>query len=318
MNDLMIPEAAEVPAYLINKEQAQAAYDELTHGISSGYPPQLKLSGKSFKLVDSSGNETPVKAKQMVEGPDENMYLPVIILRARRDMQKAWYAKAYNPNDEVHSAPDCFSNDGVTPDPTSPAKQCGTCAACPHNQYGSGKDAAGNATKGKACRDTRINAVYVPKFGIYKLSIPPASFKNLERYAKELKVRGISPGNVKTLIGFDQQSDYAILTFAFGGWVKEGHLSMLAEMASSPEAEEIANDKIVASAQLPAPEPKKEAKAKPQPMVEEPADDLGLDDLGPAPAPVKQEAKAKPEPAPEPEVETSDDDLASELGLDDL
>jgi hypothetical protein len=316
-HEIMIPDAAQLPAHIVNPELARQANEDAMANISTGMPPRIKMAGKTFMLVDGAGEETPVKAKQLVEGPDENMYLKTVVLRARKNLQKMWYAAKYDPNVEGQ-APDCFSNDGEKPDSSIASPQSEVCANCPLNAYGSGTDANGNATGGKACSDNKILAVFLPNHGIHTLKITPASLKNWGLYVKKLNAAGIPVGNVFTLVGFDQTATFPVLTFQYGGPIPETAIAKLAEMAQSPEAEEVVSMRI--TAQAPATqasakaEPKLTEAPKPAPAeVEEPApaDDLGLgleDTASPA-----QTQEQTPDPAA---AETlSDADIAAELGL---
>jgi hypothetical protein len=72
---------------------------------------------------------------------------------------RIWYAGAYDPNTSAKS-PDCFSNDGKTPDASAPNKQCSNCAECPQNVKGSGQK-PGTVD----CRFTKTLAVVVPAAG---------------------------------------------------------------------------------------------------------------------------------------------------------
>ena len=308
-NELVTLENADVPAYILNPELAKQMNEDAAAGISTGFAARIKLSAKTFVLVDGNSNETPVLPGDMVIAPDGMAYMPIIVLRAKKEIQKSFYLKAYNPNEDGQ-APDCFSNDGITPDSSAPSKQSDSCATCPMNAWASGKDQNGNATKGKACSDSKILAVFVPKVGVHKLKLPPASLKNWGLYVKQLTARGIPVGNVKTLIGFDLKADYSILTFMFGGFIDEKLLPKLAEMAQSAEAEEIATDTITGQAQIAAP-----ASKKPEPVktVEVQADDLGLD-LAPAAKPDLKVVKEEPV-AVDATAGPSDAELAAELGL---
>ncbi len=255
--DLMIPEAAEVPAYIRDPEAAKIANEEAAAGISTGFPPRIKLAGKQFTLVDGNGDETPYPPAKMVPGPDGNVYFPVIILRAKKNLSKTWYAASYNPDAEA-VAPDCFSNDSERPDTTALIPQSDSCAMCPMNAWGSGTDQDGNATKGKACADTKMLAAFVPNFGVHSFKIPPASLKNFGLYVKQLSNAGIPVGNVKTLVGFDLTATFPILVFRFGGYVGEQLLPMIAKLAASTEAEDAIGDTTVTPAapaphQIPAP-----------------------------------------------------------------
>lgn len=314
MNDLMIPDRAEVPAYILNPEAARAANDAALAGISTGAPPRIKLAGKQFTLVDGNGAETPYPPAKLVPGPDGNLYLPVIVLRAKANIQKVWYEGAYNPNAEAQ-APDCFSNDGIAPDPSASKIQCDLCASCPQNAYGSGKDQQGNPTAGKACTDNKILAVFIPNHGVHQFKIPPASLKNFGIYVKQLSASGIALGMVKTFVSFDMTATFPVLVFKFGGFLPEDAAAKLAEMAQSLEAEEIVTGKIQGGKKaLPAP-----AAAPVQPVAATPAtaDDLGLG--LPADKPKQTRKKADPAPAPVqaevPTSQVSDDELRASLGL---
>jgi len=258
MNDLMIPSMAEVPSYILDATLARQANDDAAAGISTGMPPRLKLSGKQFTLVDANGDEAAFPAGKMVIGPDDNAYLPMVILRAKKPLQKTWYATAFNPGEEGKS-PDCFSTDSLRPDPSSPSPQSELCANCPHNAFGSGTDQNGNATKGKACSDTKTLAVFIPGSRktetdpkAYMFKIPPASLKNFGMYVKQLSAAGIPLGTAKTLVAFDLAQTFPVVVFKFGGFLPQDTLPKLAEIAALPEVEDIIAGMSSAPA-LPAP-----------------------------------------------------------------
>ena len=304
--ELMIPEAGNVPAYIRNPDLARQANEDAAAGISTGFPPQVKLANGKFALQDGNGDKTPYPQAKLIPGPDGNVYLPVVVLRAKKDLQKKWYASAYNPNATEFKAPDCFSSDGVRPDASVGTPQCDVCANCPLNAFGSGKDQNGNATKGKACSDSKVLAVFVPGFGIHEFDIPPGSLKNWGLYVKQLTSAGIPVGAVKTLVGFDPTVTTSILIFRFGGYIGEDAMPRLAQLAASQEAEEIVGQKPTAA-----------AAAKPQPVekVETTAADLGLDEPDSAAleaqAKAEKEAKAKAEKAAKAKAEKEAKDKAA-------
>lgn len=323
-HELMIPDRAEVPAYILNPELAKQANEEALAGISTGFPPRIKLAGKQFSLVDGNGNETPYPPAKLVAGPDGNLYLPVIVLRAKAAIQKTFYLGKFNPNAEGQS-PDCFSNDGVRPDPSATSPQCDICANCPKNAYGSGTDQNGNATNGKACSDNKILAVFVPSAGVHGFKLPPASLKNWGLYVKQLSNAGIPLGMVKTLVGFDLTATFPVLVFQFGGYVPSDTVEKLALMAQTSEVEDIVSSQIKATAKaLPAPAPV----AAPVAVAPVQVDDLGLGLTPEPPAKPKAAPKAKaaevvniPTQAAQapvqaaPAVNVSDDQLRESLGL---
>lgn len=292
--DLMIPSKADVPSYVLNAELARHANEEAAAGISTGYPARVRAAQGKFTLINSAGEETPFPASKLFNGPDENQYFPVIVLRAKRQLSKSWYATAFNPNASEFVSPDCFSNDAERPDQTSKSPQSDLCATCALNAFGSGKDQAGNATKGKACSDTKILAVFVPHFGIHSFKVQAGSLKNWGSYVKDLSAAGIPLSNVKTLIGFDPTVTTSVMIFRFGGYVQEAFLPKIAEMSASLEAEEIVVPVMIQSAKQIAPAvAPKQVEAKSQE-----ADDLGLNEVSAAETAKKTAAaKAKAEAA---------------------
>ena len=274
-NSLIIPDKSQIPAFLLNKQLAANFMDEAAAGIGAGMPPRIKLSAKQFKLVDSNGEETAFPPSQMFAS-DDGFYMPAIILRAKRAFSKVWYLEAYNPNNEEVKAPDCFSLDALRPDPSSSSPQCETCAACPMNAFGSGKDQNGTASKGKACTDNKILAVYAAG-AVYQLKIPPASLKNYRLYLDQVRVNlpDVPLYAIKTLIGFDAQSDFSVLVFRFGGFVgadkpeqQQKIVELLAQKAMSTEAEAIIGNNGAPLA-LPTPAEKKAIEAPAGPSPEE-------------------------------------------------
>ena len=129
--EIMIPDAAELPAHIIDPELARQANEDAGAGISSGYPARIKMSGKQFVLVNGTGDETAIPMGKLFKGPDDNLYLKTVVLRAKKELQKRFYLGKYDPKAES-TAPDCFSNDGERPDATIPNPQCDTCAGCQH------------------------------------------------------------------------------------------------------------------------------------------------------------------------------------------
>lgn len=238
-NDLMIPDKASVPAYVRNAEAARIANEEAAAGISTGMPPRIKLSQKSFIMVDGSGDEKPFPVSKLFIPPgEEQQYLPIVIIRAKVTFSKQWYSTPWNPSEEGKQ-PDCFSHDAVRPDPLALAPQCETCAACPNNQFGTGKDQANNPTKGKACSDNKILAVFVPGFGINMLRVPPDSLKGFGVYVKSLSAAGVPLAYVTTLLGFDPTVTTPRLVFKFGGYLPEDRIPKIEEMKALPDTAEI-------------------------------------------------------------------------------
>lgn len=212
MNDLAInlqnatipfEEGMALPAYLKDLESDLQAY---TAGIGGGFP-FLSIKGKSFAVV-RDGKRTIVTRPDDPEAPAN--YVDAVFVKSNPALTKVFYLKGYEEGSAAK--PDCFSNDGVRPDPGAPAPQAKSCATCPHNAFGSGQNG-----KGKACSDTRRVAVVALSSldDPMLLRIPAGSFKNLAKYASYLSARNIkSVAAVLTRIKFDADEATPKLVFS--------------------------------------------------------------------------------------------------------
>lgn len=286
----IVPANIKVPAHLAARVGVQSALAQsLTGGLSSGGGeafPRISIKGARFRIIDGD-TETVL----------DSTSLDVVIVGANPRLSKTWYAKQWTPDSEP-SAPECFSLDGIGPDPQSTKPQNDLCASCPQNAWGSKVTPQGQQIK--ACADQKRLAVVAADDAdgpIYLLQVTPAALKGLNQYQKELSVRGIPPEIVKTKVSFDTDASYPKLKFTFGGFLDEGQQSVVDELFGSARVKDITGENPrtpVAVPQITAPAPTQTApKVKAVEVEEEPA---------PAPAPVvkrgfgaaKSEPKAKP------------------------
>lgn len=296
----------QLPAYL---QGAQFdANDEALSNLSLGGFPYIKLNGTRFQAVEGDA-EYNINALE----------LPVVVMRAAPALRKKWYATKYNPNAvDPNKKPDCFSDDGVAPHASSTSPQAKTCAACPHNAFGSGRDQDGKPTDGKACADNKQLAVFTrapsqagAENSIFGMRLPPASLKNFAQYVKSLTSKRVPLSAALTIVGFAQDSSYPILTFRFGGLLDENQYAKITELSRGDEAEAIIAPTPgghAAPAQVQA-SPSAEAQKPAAAPQEATTADLGLGDMD---APAKQAAPAQA--APEPAAATVDtDDMFGDL-----
>ncbi len=284
----IVPANIKVPAHLAARVGVQSALAQsLTGGLSSGGGeafPRISIKGARFRIIDGD-TETVL----------DSTSLDVVIVGANPRLSKTWYAKQWTPDSEP-SAPECFSLDGIGPDPQSTKPQNDLCASCPQNAWGSKVTPQGQQIK--ACADQKRLAVVAADDAdgpIYLLQVTPAALKGLNQYQKELSVRGIPPEIVKTKVSFDTDASYPKLKFTFGGFLDEGQQSVVDELFGSARVKDITGENPrtpVAVPQIAAPAPTQTApKVKAVEVEEEPA-----------PAPVvkrgfgaaKSEPKAKP------------------------
>ena len=224
----------DIPNYAIAIADAKQMNADALAGISTGFPPSIRIKRNGFRIVDGNGDETNLKPNDLAGGE----YLDIVILAAKPGLNKVYYEAAYDPNQVEPTAPDCFSLDGITPDKSVNKPVNPVCATCPMNAFGSGRNAAGQPTKGKACADSKILAVF-RKGSVYSFKIPPASLKNFGLYVKNLTNRGVPLGNVITYVGFDEDADYSVLQFRVGAFIPEKNLEQLMALAKSQEVADI-------------------------------------------------------------------------------
>ena len=224
----------DIPSFALAINEAKTLNADALQGISTGFPPSIRIKRNGFRIVDGNGDEINLKPNDLAGGE----YLDIVILAAKPGLNKVYYEAAYDPNQVEPSAPDCFSLDGVTPDKSVNKPVNPTCGTCPMNAFGSGRNAAGQPTKGKACADSKILAVF-RKGSVYSFKIPPASLKNFGLYVKNLTNRGVPLGNVITYVGFDEDADYSVLQFRVGAFIPESAKEALLTVSKSQEVADI-------------------------------------------------------------------------------
>ena len=167
----------------------------------SGFPV-ISLKGKNFHITRGGEKELVTN-----EHGDPVPSLECVIVAVNPNRSKVYYATAYVEGD--NKAPDCYSNDGLRPADDAENPQCKSCAACPHNIWGSSTH---NGQKRKACGDSmRLAVAAVDQLNDpMLLRVPAGSLKFLNEYGKLLAKRGVSPQHVVTRIGFDTDANFAL------------------------------------------------------------------------------------------------------------
>jgi len=199
--------------------------------------PKISIRAGRYRLVED-GVETPV-----------GVTLDVIIVGANPRVSKVFYNKPYDGNaDGIR--PDCFSNDGIRPDPSVLSPVHANCADCPNNVLGSKITPSG--AKSKLCNDQRHMAV-VPAADptkVYGLTVPVSAMKALREYFKDLNNYGINPEEVITELGFDDNASYPKMTFKLKGFVPEKYLEQIEAITQSEEVK-VATRVITAATSAP-------------------------------------------------------------------
>lgn len=323
----IVPMNIQVPAHLAARVGTPSALGAaLTGGLSSGQSfPKISIKASRFRIKEGD-----------TETVMESTFLDMVIVGANPRLSKTWYAKQWTPDAEP-SAPDCFSLDGVSPDPESADPQNDLCASCPQNAWGSKVTPQGQQIK--ACSDKKRLAVVSaddPSGPVYLLEVTPAALKGLNQYQKELSVRGIPPEVVKTRVSFDTDASFPKLKFTFAGFLDEGTQQVVDGLFGTDQVREITGETLrqpvevpqtrkpvaIAAAPAPAPTPA----PAPAPVAAAPAAPkrgFGSKAAAPAPAPapapvakpaVKAAAKPAPAPAPAEAASSLADEIAALIG----
>lgn len=314
----IIPVNIKIPTHLATRVGSPSALAQsLTGGLSSGGGesfPRISIKGARFRIIDGD-TETVL----------DSTSLEVVIVGANPRLSKTWYAKQWTPDSEP-SAPECFSLDGIGPDPQSTNPQNDLCASCPQNAWGSKVTPQGQQIK--ACADQKRLAVVAADDAngpIYLLQVTPAALKGLNQYQKELSVRGIPPEIVKTKVSFDTDASFPKLKFSFGGFLDEETQGVVDELFGSDKVKDITGEiprtpvsvpKIAAPTKVSV----KAVEPKPEPVVEEPPPPPAPSTkrgFGAAKVEVKPKAtapKAAPAPAPTASASSLADEIAALVG----
>jgi hypothetical protein len=257
--------------------------DNSSLGRATSSFPVVSIKGKQFSVVKEGD-------RSIIEDPrtgEPASSIQVAIVRVNPGLSKAYYAGGYVEG--VESKPECFSNDGIRPDPNAEEAQAKSCASCPFNAFGSA-----STGKGKACRDTKRMAIATvdnleePMM----LRVPATSLKNLAQYGKLLTEKGVDTRFVATRIGFDPHSTHQVLTFKPVGFLDEETVIEIERLQDEESilqitGEQSAPARVQAEAPVARPKP---TVVKAAPQVEEDEED---EDEAPAPAPAPKATKPK-------------------------
>lgn len=316
MSTALIPANVQIPAHLAARVGAPSILAQsMAGGLGNGGEsyPRISIKGARFRIIDGD-TETVL----------DSVMLDVVIVGANPRVSKTWYAKTWTPDAEP-SAPDCFSLDGLGPDPQSTAPQNDLCASCPQNAWGSKITPQGQQIK--ACADKKRLAVVSaddPEGPVYLLEVTPAALKGLNQYQKELSVRGIPPEIVKTKVSFDTNASYPKLQFGFGGFIEADVQQVVDGLFGTASVKEITGEtprvqqvpQIAQSAPV-APKPVVQAAPEPAPAPAPepaPAPKRGFGAPKAAAPAASKPAKAAPAPAASQDATSLADEIAALVG----
>ena len=261
---LFLDPKAVIPAHL------KQGVDDLTRSLAGGSgSKRISIRGSVFRMI--------VDGQEVTKTEDRHM--DVVIVNGAEFTSRTYYAGTYQEGQ--NSGPDCWSNDGKTPDSRSENVQSTSCASCPQNIAGSGQGTS------RACRYSRRLAVVmsndIESSEVYQLVLPAQSIFGksadgkmpFEQYVRFLAGHNLSIRSVVTRMSFDTNSATPKLTFRAVSPLSEDDYLNAVDKGNSYEAINAITYNPVPSSKekeavAPAPAPEPAAKAESaEPVVRE-------------------------------------------------
>lgn len=232
MSNITVFNSAKVPAFVANAELSETTL-ALAGGVSGPGVKRVSIKGGVFRLV-AGGKEI---------ANIEDRHLDVVVVKAAPKVSRIFYAGKYD-KDAAAVAPDCWSNDGETPDKSIKNPQASSCAKCPQNIAGSGN---GNS---RACRYQQRLAVVLannPAGDVLQLTLPATSIFGkgegdklpLQAYARwaATQTPPVNLDMVVTRMKFDTTAESPKLVFAPQRWLSDDEYETVKEKATTVEAQ---------------------------------------------------------------------------------
>ena len=216
---------AALPAFMQQLAGAANINDQAAAGIGGESIDHISIKGGRFHIIRNGQQPQTL----------ELFALRVIIVHANPGVTKAYYDTPWNP-DADSEAPACSSDDGITPRSDSPRPQCGTCAVCPQNQFGS-KINPQTGKEAKACTDKKCIAIVTPgneSGEMLRLQIPTMSMKDFGAFLRGLP--NVPYYAVVTEITFDMAAQHPKIKFRPVDYISEQAFPVVLARHTSDEA----------------------------------------------------------------------------------
>lgn len=262
MNEVIPFNQAALPAFLQQAAGAANVNAVAATGTGGGQVvDHVSLKGGRFHVIRAGKDPVTLQLFQ----------LNVVMVHINPGITKALFEGAWNPDAEAE-APICSSDDGVVPRADAEKPQCGTCAACPQNQFGS-KINPQTQKQGKACMDKKSIAIVTPGAEggeILRLQVPAASLKDFGMYLRSLP--NVPYYGVVTEITFDTTVSFPKLLFKPVGYVSQEGYAIVEKRHHSDEAKAIAG--VAGSTTMRSPQPAAQLPAPPAHMQQIPVQQI--------------------------------------------
>lgn len=217
--------------------QGVGGADELSSGVIGGFGI-VTYKGKVWR-TKYRGEEQVLLA---ADGRNARPELEVVIVKAAPVISKVFYKDGYSEGSVA--PPDCWSVNGIAPDPAAANKQSPLCAGCKQNAWGSRISESGKA--GKACSDNKRLAI-VPADDIRNESlggpmmmrVPPASLQDMANFGKQMELKGFPYYSFVTRLRFDPNEAFPKFIFEAIRPLTEDEAKIVLEMRNDPTTQRI-------------------------------------------------------------------------------
>lgn len=149
--------------------------------------------------------------------------------------------------------PKCSSKDGITGIVTETGEEK-KCASCPHNQWGTATDDAGENTSGKACKEMRRLFIDMDNYELpIMLTLPPTSINEFDDYISARMTKSIPDIMRETIVDLNKGEShgytYAVAEFSIGDAVEPQRIMKLKDqrkmIKETAKAEDITQEDYI-------------------------------------------------------------------------
>ena len=233
MSNIIPFDSDQLPA--LYADYAKEINSDLANHAGGGFPV-ISIKGKVFTIKRDGTNQVIPNPKDPEAAATA---IDVVIVKANKHKSKVFYLKGWKEGDDAK--PDCFSSDGIAPDPSVEKPQAKNCATCKNNEWGSKISESG--TKLKACSDS-IRVAVATSDNLEDpmlLRIPAASMKNLGEFSTFCNRRRVPYNAVVVRISFDREASTPKLIFKPIGMLPPELAKTSIEVSSSDIVDYIIN-----------------------------------------------------------------------------
>lgn len=220
-----------LPAHL------RGGVDETTRALMGS----VGESGPSIKRISIKGSVFRMVVAGKEVAKNEERAMNVVIVGAAQYNSRTFYEATFAEGQGA-KMPDCFSDNGISPNTKSTSPQASACKDCPQNVDGSAPSG-----KGRACRFSRRLAVVLEndqKGDVFQLTLPAQSIFGkgvdgklpLEAYVRLLGTNNVSVTSVVTEMRFDTSSATPKLTFKAVRYLEEDEFNNALAKGKTAEA----------------------------------------------------------------------------------